>query len=272
MTLSLAICFYRDVGILIRTLDSVAAQTRLPDEIIIADDGSEASLETPISNWANDRRLPVIHVWHPKDGFRQSEMRNKAAFVATSEFIVFTDHDCLLPRGFVRRHLAFADENRLHLGPRINVMPPATATFRPGPFPILGAFVTKRLYGWKTACRRNAIRQTPPTVIAGCNLLVPKKIINTTNGFDEDFRSWGYEDAEFVVRAWHAGFGMGLSGYGTTVFHLHHPSRANSDNQPRFEASVAERRTRCENGISKHTAAATTRTNQGYYTRVAFPY
>ncbi|HEY5551009.1 MAG TPA: galactosyltransferase-related protein, partial [Opitutaceae bacterium] len=130
---------------------------------------------------------------------------------------------------------------------------------------------SKQLNEWRAAIRRNTLRQTPPDVIHGCNMLAPKSVITAVNGFDENFKSWGYEDADFVVRAWHAGFRIGLSGFRTPVFHLYHPSRANLANQSRFEASVAQGRIRCENGISKYTGIAMERTVQGFYTRAAFP-
>ncbi|HUG10152.1 MAG TPA: glycosyltransferase [Opitutaceae bacterium] len=271
MTITLAICFYRDVDVLLRTLDSIAAQIRRPDEIVIADDGSDEAVGVPIAEWANKRKVSLIHAWHPKDGFRQSEMRNKAAFVATSEFVSFIDHDCLLPRGFIRSHLKFANERHLQLGPRIDVMPPTTVNFRPVMLPILRGLAARRLFGWKTAIRGDKLLPAPPDVIHGCNLLAPKSMINAINGFDEDFKSWGYEDADFVVRAWRAGHGIGLSGYGTAVFHLYHPSRADLANLSRFKASVAQSRVRCENGISKHNGVALQRTVQGFYTRAVFP-
>jgi GT2 family glycosyltransferase len=271
VTITLAICFFRDVEVLLRTLDTIAAQELRPDEIVIADDGSDEALGTPIADWSNNRKLSLIHAWHPKNGFRQSEMRNKAAFVATSKFISFIDHDCLLPRGFIRSHLKFANERHLQLGPRIDVMPPATDSFRPAVLPFIRGLVSRRLFGWRNAIRVDKLLPAPPEVIHGCNLLVPRSMITAINGFDEEFRSWGYEDADFVVRAWRAGYGIGLSGHGTTVFHLYHPSRANHANLPRFKASVAQARILCENGISNHNGVALQRSVRGFYTRIVFP-
>ena len=151
-------------------------------------------------------------------------------------------------------------------------MPPVSEVFRPGLIPIFSGLVSKRLSGWRSACRRGEVRTSPPEVINGCNLLVPRTTIHELNGFDEDFRSWGYEDADFVIRAWHAGVGMGLSGCFTTVFHIHHPSNAHEGNKPRFDECVASGRIRCENGIMKHSTAAISRTTNGTYTRVGFRY
>jgi glycosyltransferase involved in cell wall biosynthesis len=272
MAITCNITVYNDWPIMLRTLDSIAVQDLPPTQLIIADDGSEESLGVNLSNWANARGVAVTHVWHPDRGFRKCELLNKAATQAKGDFILYIDHDCLVRKNFVRRHAAFAREDMIHIGPRIHVMPPSSAGFRPTFSCIAAAFVRRNLVGCLSATHGAEVRSTPPKVIEGCNMMVPVRALREINGFDNRYRAWGYgEDADLVLRGWFAGFKMGVGGHSTTVFHLWHKSNASDENRTRFEEMVALKTTRCDDGLSAHINVAPQRTRHGLYERVAFP-
>ena len=70
-------------------LQSLAAQSRTPDEVVIADGGStDGTLET-LRQWATSGKLP-LHVLH-EPGANISEGRNAAIAAATGDAIAVTD-------------------------------------------------------------------------------------------------------------------------------------------------------------------------------------
>ena len=83
---------------------SIKNQTVLPNEVIIADDGSRNTTKELIDNLKSKINIPIIHVWHPDNGFQKSQILNKAILAANSEYLVFTDGDCIPKNNFLEQH------------------------------------------------------------------------------------------------------------------------------------------------------------------------
>src|SRR5690606_40094222 len=47
----------------------------------------------------------VRHLWQPDDGFRKCEAMNMAIGAAASDYLIFTDGDCIPRADFVSTHL-----------------------------------------------------------------------------------------------------------------------------------------------------------------------
>jgi len=78
-------------------LESIVAQTRFPDEVVIADGGSTDATLSVISN--KYKRLKVTVITKPGN---RSVGRNEAIKHATGNIIVCTDGDCILDKNWVR--------------------------------------------------------------------------------------------------------------------------------------------------------------------------
>lgn len=271
-SLTVIFCAYANPALMIRTLESVAAQHDRPEEVIIADDGSDPAAGDLYRRWAQERAFPLTHVWHPRGGYRAGEICNKAARVARGDYLLFIDQDCLLHPGTVAAWRKRLRPRTVQLGPRIHVMPPATDHFVPGRFAIARAGLLRQLRGLRGALRRTRLLAEPPPVIESCNMLMPREAVLRTNGFDEAFQGWGYEDAEFFLRTVRAGNAIGLGGASTTVFHLHHESRASDHNRALFEERVRAKTVRCERGADRHDPGTAEHAHHGRYRRVAFRY
>ena len=74
---SLIISTYNRSDALELCVKSVLRQSLLPDEIIIADDGSKEDTRELIHQLAASSEVPIIHVWHEDLGFRLASIRNK---------------------------------------------------------------------------------------------------------------------------------------------------------------------------------------------------
>ena len=53
---------------------SVARQTSLPDELVLADDGSGEETRKLFAAWAAVKNLRCEHVWQKKEGFRKARI------------------------------------------------------------------------------------------------------------------------------------------------------------------------------------------------------
>src|SRR5690606_15413403 len=100
-------------------LNSILDQTVLPNEIIIADDGSKEETKDIIELWREKLKIPLIHVWHPDDGFRLSEIRNKAIIKANFPYIIQVDGDVIMGPKFIEDHLSSATPKTFLCGSRV---------------------------------------------------------------------------------------------------------------------------------------------------------
>ncbi len=70
MKVSLIVATYNNPEFLYLTLKSVMNQRRLPDEILVADDGSGEDTRMLVEEMAVESLCRCIDIWHPDDGFR----------------------------------------------------------------------------------------------------------------------------------------------------------------------------------------------------------
>ena len=73
-------------------------------EVIIADDGSDNLTRDVIEAYRKKVDYPIIHVWHKDMGFRKCTILNKAILASTTDYLVFTDGDCIPHYHFMQAH------------------------------------------------------------------------------------------------------------------------------------------------------------------------
>lgn len=74
-------------------------------EIVIADDGSGAETRDIIEAFKAHSSLEITHVWHEDRGFQKSEILNKAIQASTTDYLIFSDGDCIPRKDFVAVHV-----------------------------------------------------------------------------------------------------------------------------------------------------------------------
>lgn len=77
-----------------RTLDSVASQTRIPDQIVLVDNASTDGTLEVLQRWAEGRENVTV-LGEPRLG--AAEARNCGLNVATEEYVMFFDSDDVMP-------------------------------------------------------------------------------------------------------------------------------------------------------------------------------
>lgn len=102
MKLGVIISTYNNPAWLEKTLWGYMCQKRMADEIIIADDGSTIETRKLINSFAG--KLHIKHVWHEDNGFQKTKILNEALRVSESEYLVFTDQDCIPRNDFLLTH------------------------------------------------------------------------------------------------------------------------------------------------------------------------
>jgi GT2 family glycosyltransferase len=265
-SISLVVTTYNWKEALARVLASAALQTRLPDEVIVADDGSRQDTADVIAAAAQDYPVPLRHVWQPDAGFRAARSRNLAIAAARGEYVLLLDGDMVLEGHFVADHAraarrgSFVQGSRVLTGPAFRERMLARAGERPTPF-ARGVSRRRNAVRWLPlsdawlAMKRNAA----PRHIKTCNQGWWREDLLRLNGFDERMEGWGREDVELAWRAHHAGIACRQLRFAGLAYHLHHQERHEdgaSANDRLLAETRALRLTRCERGLDAHLEAA----------------
>lgn len=259
MKISLLVSAYNRPDILAKSLGSVALQHRLPDEVLIADDGSKQPTRDLIEAWASSQRFSVKHIWHEDNGFRKTVILNKAVLAARGDYLVFTDGDCVLHPRFVADHAVLAERDFWVQGRRCFVREEFVPQFEPGRAVIWQWVLTKKITGaakgirWPVPVVR---RDTKQRGIIGCNMAFWRDDLVAVNGFDEDYSGWGVgEDSDIGTRLYHLGRRRKFVYGRAIVFHLNHsqlPRDHHAASLARLAETIAAKRIRCEQGLDQY--------------------
>ena len=202
----------------------------LPNEVLIADDGSDKNTANLISKFKQNFPCELRHIWHEDRGFRLSEIRNKAINSAKSEYIIIIDGDMVLDRSFILDHLKFAKKNQFLQGSRVVLNGNQTASIIRGgnvcEFKSFkstrNAILSKLIY--KSSVIKSDFFDKKDFIkgIRGCNMSFYKSDCMAIGGFNESFIGWGREDSEFVARFLFNGGELRRIKFAGIAYHLYH--------------------------------------------------
>lgn len=260
--ISVVVSTYNWPEALVLCLKSIANQTVVPDEVVIADDGSNSSTAELIVGMSKSYPCPLIHVWHEDIGFRLTVIRNKAIVRATGDYILQIDGDIILDKHFVEDHLRFSEQNCFATGSRIMLQPSLSDSLLKNHCISIGLF-SKGIKNKQNAIRsfilasyfRFRYKKDSPFYIKGCNMAFWKKDLLRVNGYNEDMTGWGYEDNEIAARLISSGVHKQYLKFSGIVYHLYHKTNSHERetiNSAIFKEAVANKLTRCNNGMDKY--------------------
>lgn len=256
-SVAVIISTYNAPGYLRRVLEGYRTQSRYPDELIVADDGSTAETARVVGEFARQAPFAVRHVWHEDQGFRLAEIRNKAIAAASADYLVFSDGDCLPHPCFVEDHARIRRRGSFVTGKRMLVGKVLAEDFSwRGGAPALADCLKGRLSGAHHLMRLPWLILPRQGVkgLRGCNMAVFRADLLAVNGFNERITGWGREDSELVARLYAYGLTRREAPFAALVFHLWHPENNRSslaENDRLLEETLVSRQYRCPYGIVK---------------------
>jgi glycosyltransferase involved in cell wall biosynthesis len=271
MKVSLIIITYNWPKALERVLESVVTQTRLPDEVLIADDGSGPDTAAVIARASEHFPVPLRHIWQEDRGFRAARCRNRGIAASVGNYIVLLDGDMLMHPQFIADHLMLAEPGYFLQGGRLKANRAESERLLAGGRPIYAPWVkanfhefdgTRRLYAFRQpALARWKARSRNGGRVMSCNMSFWREDLLRVNGFDERMEGYGAEDRELVVRLENAGLRRRALKWAALAMHLEHSSRAQENvndlslpNNRLLRDSIEQHIVRCERGIDGHLA------------------
>jgi glycosyltransferase involved in cell wall biosynthesis len=240
-------------------LKSVAKQKYLPNEVIIADDGSGEETRLLIEQLKKDFPVPLLHAWHEDKGFRKTIILNKTIYLSSFEYIIQVDGDVILEKHFISDHLNSAEPATFIRGTRAMLTKEkteeilATKEIWLSPFSngvkhrnnALRIFMLRAL-GARKKWSSNSVR--------GSNLSFWKADFIKVNGYNNDMSGWGHEDEELAARFINAGIIKKIVKLCAVQYHLYHPVTSKKDEpwqRELVEKTKEEKMQFCINGYQQ---------------------
>jgi len=232
----------RDVALIVNTfqkprhlalvLASIAAQTGVDGrfEVIISDDGSTDGTAALVRDFAAQASFPVRFTSQPHDGFRLARTRNAGARITESDYLLFLDGDCILPRDHVAAYLERRRPGRALLGycarlPEDTTARLDTTTIASTDLAALAPASERQLLAkrFRKAWWHAALRHPSKPRLAGGNCGMWRRDFEAVNGCDERFVGWGQEDDDLGLRLRAAGVRLESILDRTWSLHVWHP-------------------------------------------------
>jgi len=248
-------------------LAGFAHQSRQPDQVIVADDGSAEETRAVIHRMQAQAPYQLDHVWHEDQGFRKTTILNAALGKAQGDYVIVTDGDCVPTPTFVERHCALAAPGRFLSGGYVKLpmsvskavtvdairngvattpswlrqhgMPNSSGLLKLGRSLMLGRML-------------DVLTTTRPTW-NGHNASTWRDVLWAANGFDERM-VYGGEDRELGERLENAGIRGRQVRYRIGCIHLDHPRGYVSPEGIAANNAIREETRRSHRTITTHSS------------------
>jgi glycosyltransferase involved in cell wall biosynthesis len=204
-------------------------------EVVVADDGSGPETRAVVERMRAEAGTRIVHVWHEDRGFRKTEILNRAILAAASDYLIFTDGDCIPRRDLVRTHVRLARRGRFLSGGYLKLPADVTAAIQPEDVESMRVAdpAWLREHGWRGG--RHELRLTRLGLLAAAlDRLTPtrptwnghnasgwKDDVIAVNGYDTDM-AYGGLDRALGERLENAGIRGVQVRFRAPVLHLHH--------------------------------------------------
>jgi glycosyltransferase involved in cell wall biosynthesis len=266
--ISVIVTTYNRPDALRAVLAGLFAQIDSGFEAIVADDGSRDDTRALVESMARGAPIPVRHLWQEDRGFRAGAARNRAAAVATGDYLIFLDGDCIPRPDWVAQHRALAERGWMVAGNRILLSERFTQHVLERGEPVHGWTIGQ----WRLAQMAGHINRTLPLRrlalgalrklgstrwqrVRTCNLGVWAADFGAVNGFDETFEGWGFEDSDLAVRLLNHGVRRKEGAFATGVLHLwhrEHDRRFEAKNRELLQQRIDSRDVRARLGLDRY--------------------
>lgn len=209
-------------------------QTTRDFEVIVVDDGSREDTREVIDRLRPQMNFPLRHFWQPDEGYQKCKGMNRGILLADSDYLIFTDGDCIPHPEFVLRHLSLRERGRYLTGGYSKL--PLDLSHAITREDILAGRATD--YAWlaanglerhtlKLRIRNETLRSVMNAItpvkprLHGHNASAWKDDVVRVNGWDERMQ-YGGQDLELGERLVNAGVRGKTIRYSAICVHLEH--------------------------------------------------
>jgi glycosyltransferase involved in cell wall biosynthesis len=235
MNVSVIFTTYNSINWLKKVLVGFEQQSYKKFNIIIADDGSTNETKSFIEAFKLNSQLNIEHVWQPDNGFQKSKILNKAVHHSSSDYLIFTDGDCIPRHDFVETHVKHAKKGYFLSGGYIKLAQSTSEIISIEDIVSQSCFNRKWLIkmGTKNSFKLSKLstntffckvmQAVTPTKATwnGHNSSGWREDILKTNGFDERMQ-YGGQDRELGERLLNLGIKSIQIRYSAICIHLEH--------------------------------------------------
>jgi glycosyltransferase involved in cell wall biosynthesis len=235
-------------------------QSVLPNEVLIADDGSTKETEELIKTYQQKFPVPLIHVWHEDMKNRKPTIMNKAIAKAKYEYIIEIDGDIIMNKHFVKDHLNFAEKGTYLFGSRVNIQKNILESIfskKTVHFNFFSKGIKKRTRTIRIPFLMNFSKKTDirSPKLRGCNMSFWKEDFIKVNGFNENLVGWGIDDSEMIQRLHNIGILGKRLKFAGLAYHIYHKEQSKShiEINNEIEKQTTEKKiTFIEKGINQY--------------------
>lgn len=212
---------------------SVLNQSVLPDEVIVADDGSRGDTKQLIEYFQKVFPIPLIHVWHEDIKNRKPSIMNHAIARAKSDYIIEIDGDIIMNKYFIEDHLTFAQNGQYLFGSRVNIQEkllPKLFSEKNINFNLFSKGIKKRGRTIRIPFLMNFAKSVTKRSgkLRGCNMSFWKEDFIKINGFNESLVGWGMDDSEMIQRLHNIGIRGKRLKFAGIAYHIYHKEQSKS--------------------------------------------
>lgn len=256
MKVALLISTYNWIEALDKVLQSTQLQSVLPQEILIADDGSKEDTGILIEKWKAQSKIPIYHFWHEDQGFRKTIIMNKAVSATKAEYIIQIDGDIIIHPRFIEDHLNEKQHGFFLNGSRSLINKENTELIlnkKELHISEIGKEVKNKINATRFPWMANFFRKDAfkSNNVKGCNFSFWREDFIKVNGYNNKISGWGHEDIELAARLNNLGIKQRRLKMRAICYHLHHDffDRKNENsNFSVYQNAVDQKIIRCANG------------------------
>ncbi|HNX01150.1 MAG TPA: galactosyltransferase-related protein [Candidatus Cloacimonadota bacterium] len=266
MKISLMISVYNRLDLLHKSLLSIARQKRLPDEVILTDDGSDADIVSFYLEHVSLIPVPFHLVRQEHAGFRLARLRNNGVHVSTGDLLMFLDQDIIISEEYIQKFEQSVTPNRFFVSYPIRLSKEQSEqitdeVIHQNTIPLLltGKQRNKPVKQYRKD-RLNLLLYKMHLAQYGAKLrggvcAIRRQDYLNVNGYDENFIGWGNEDDDMSRRL----LATGVIGLNVTKqeysYHLYHEPnnsggiRVNKEYAGKAMLKIKSGDFRCEKGL-----------------------
>ncbi len=270
MKVSVIVAVYKDVEALELIIDALKRQTYKKFEVVVVEDGDSHAMKEYISTISG---LAVIHTTQNDQGVRKAKSQNNGLIVATGEYLIFIDGDCIPHKNFVESHVLLSEEKTALSGRRMNIPINIASNIRNEKLDILD--IENNLWKYSSLVFTKEVRlkqavyinpssmlyriissRNASTAILGCNFSCFKKDMTDINGFDESYGETAIpDDMDWEWRFQASGVRLKSCKNAAIIYHLDHKVHNRGDASVFLEVMYERKRNKqfvCDKGLNTH--------------------